>query len=60
MDKVDKQMWKNFINHSVTEENKFGTTNDTVDELTAEQCPVVMTIGDSNTEDNDDFNLLKN
>ncbi|KAL4084055.1 hypothetical protein QTP88_029371 [Uroleucon formosanum] len=55
--KVDAEMWKNFISHTITEENKFWTLDDTVDELTAEQQSVIMTIGNSDTED-DDFDLL--
>ncbi|KAL4126493.1 hypothetical protein QTP88_010715 [Uroleucon formosanum] len=55
--KVDAKMWKNFISHTIKEENKFWTLDDTVDELTAEQESVIMTIGNSDTED-DDFDLL--
>lgn len=58
VDEVDSQMWKNFISHIVKEENKFWTMDDIVDELTAEQHPVVMTIGQSDSEDDDDFDIL--
>jgi len=55
--KVDAEMWKNFEKHTVKEENKFWTLDETVDELTTEQNRLVMTIGNSDTED-DDFDLL--
>lgn len=48
---MDGQMWKNFISHTIKEEDKFWTIDDTVDELTAEQNRLVMTIGNSDTED---------
>ncbi|XP_050064347.1 uncharacterized protein LOC126553236 [Aphis gossypii] len=56
--KVDAEMWKNFVKHTIEEENKFWTLDDTVDELTAEQNRLVMTIGNSDTEEDDDFDLL--
>ncbi|XP_022180471.1 uncharacterized protein LOC111040765 [Myzus persicae] len=57
VDKVDATMWKNFISHTIKEENKFWTLDDTIDDLTAEQDSIIMTIGNSDTED-DDFHLL--
>ncbi|XP_025191753.1 uncharacterized protein LOC112592004 [Melanaphis sacchari] len=56
--KVDAEMWKNFVKHTIEEENKFWTLDDTVDELSAEQNRLVMTIGNSDTEEDDDFDLL--
>ncbi|KAL4148864.1 hypothetical protein QTP88_003009 [Uroleucon formosanum] len=55
--KVDAAMWKNFISHTIKEENKFWALDDTIDDLTAEQDSIIMTIGNSDTED-DDFDLL--
>lgn len=55
--KVDTEMWKNFEKHTIEEENKFWTLDETVDELTGEQNRLVMTIGNSDTED-DDFDIL--
>ncbi|KAE9525810.1 hypothetical protein AGLY_014036 [Aphis glycines] len=56
--KVDAEMWKNFVKHTIEEKNKLWTLDDTVDELTAEQNRLVMTIGNSDTEEDDDFDLL--
>ncbi|XP_060846347.1 uncharacterized protein LOC132926013 [Rhopalosiphum padi] len=55
--KVDAEMWKNFISHTIKEENKFWALDETIDDLTAEQDSIIMTIGNSDTED-DDFDLL--
>ncbi|CAI6374522.1 unnamed protein product [Macrosiphum euphorbiae] len=57
IDKVDAEMWKNFISHTIDEENKFWSIDDTVDELTAEHTTLVATYGNSDSED-DDFNYL--
>jgi len=55
--KVDVEMWKNFKKHTVEKENKLLTLDETMDELTDEQNRLVMTIGNSETKD-DDFDLL--
>jgi len=55
--KVDAAMRKNFISHTIKEENKFWDLDDTIDDMTAEQNSIIMTIGNSDTED-DDFDLL--
>lgn len=36
VEKVNADMWKNFISHTIEEENKFWTLDNVVDELTAE------------------------
>lgn len=54
--KVDAEMWKNFISHTMKEEDNFWTLDDIVDELTVERNRIVMIIGNSDTED-DDFDL---
>ncbi|KAL4104540.1 hypothetical protein QTP88_019835 [Uroleucon formosanum] len=55
--KVNAEMWKNFEKHKIEEENKCWTLDETMDELTAEQNTLVMTIGNCDIED-DDFHLL--
>lgn len=52
VDKVNVDMWKNFISHTIEEENTFWTLDNVMDELTAEHQPLVMIIGNSD-EDND-------
>lgn len=53
VENVTTEMWKNFISHTIKEEEKFWTIDDTVDELTAERNNLIMTIGNNDTEDDD-------
>lgn len=51
IEKVDDSMWKNFIRHTMAEEEKFYQIDFIVDEmLTAETEPVTMTIGDTSSD----------
>lgn len=54
-EKVTVEMWKNFISHTTKAEDKFWDMDNLVDELMAEQQTVVLTIGNSDNEDDSDF-----
>ncbi|XP_025192116.1 uncharacterized protein LOC112592312 [Melanaphis sacchari] len=53
--KVTVEMWKNFISHTTKAEDKFWNMDNLIDELMAEQQRVVLTIGNSDDEDDSDF-----
>lgn len=46
-------MWRNFISHTKNEEDKFWNIDMIVDELMAERQDLVMTIGQSDDDDDD-------
>ncbi|XP_050056134.1 uncharacterized protein LOC126549801 [Aphis gossypii] len=56
IDRVDAQMWKNFISHTKKEEVKFYEVDNIIDEmLSAEKDDLVMTItGDTSSETDSD------
>ncbi|XP_050065515.1 uncharacterized protein LOC126554479 [Aphis gossypii] len=54
--RVDSEMWKNFIKHVVDDEDKLWNMDFIVDEFTAEQEPCVLNLvpDDSDSESNSD------
>lgn len=54
-EKVTVEMWKNFISHTTKAEDKFWDMDNLVDKLMAEQQTVILTIGNSDNEDDFDF-----
>jgi len=53
--RVDSEMWKNFIKHVVDEEDKLWNTDFIVDELTAEQEPCVLNLGPDDSDSESDL-----
>jgi len=59
VDRVGPDMWKNFINHVIKEEEKAWTLDDMVDDsMTAENQPCVLTIGNDSDDEDSDFKYL--
>lgn len=58
VNKVTEEMWRNFISHAENEEDKFWNIDMIVDELMAERKDLVMTIGQSDDDDDDSFSDL--
>jgi len=51
IERVDENMWKNFIRHTMTEEEKFYKIDFIVDDLlSAETGSLAMTVGDTSSE----------
>ncbi|XP_022183104.1 uncharacterized protein LOC111042712 [Myzus persicae] len=55
VERVDADMWKNFIKHTIEEEEKLFKMDFVVDELMAEKEPCVLNV-ESDDDDSDDFN----
>lgn len=58
VEKVDSNMWKNFIKHVVGEEERFWQMDFTVDELMAEREPCILNIEPDDSDDSDDSDDL--
>jgi len=55
VEKVNPDMWKNFISHVMQEEEKAWNLDNIIDDsVTAESQPCVLTIGNSDSDDSDD------
>lgn len=54
VEKVDAAMWTNFISHTIGEEDRFWTLDTIVEELMAETQEVVMTIGNTSSDEYDE------
>lgn len=54
VEKVDATMWTNFIRHTIDEEDRFWKLDIIVEELMAETQEVVMTIGDTSSDESDE------
>jgi len=55
VEKVNPDMWKNFISHVMQEEEKAWNLDNIIDDsVTAESQPFVLTIGNSDSDDSDD------
>jgi len=53
--RVDTDMWKNFIKHTTTEENKFWEIDNIIDEVfEAETQHVTLTVGNTSSESESD------
>lgn len=55
VEKVDSNMWKNFIKHVVGKEERFWQMEFTVDELMAEREPCIINIEPDDSDDSDDL-----
>jgi len=53
--RVDSEMWKNFIKHVVDVEDKLWNMDFIVDELTAEQEPCVLNLGPDDSDSESDL-----
>ncbi|KAL4126608.1 hypothetical protein QTP88_010820 [Uroleucon formosanum] len=58
VNKVTEEMWRNFVSYTENEEDKFWNIDMIVDELMAERQDLVMTIGQSDNDDDDSFSDL--
>jgi len=56
VERVNADMWKNFIKHTIEEEEKFLKMDFVVDELMAEKEPCVLNV---ETDDSDDFDDVR-
>lgn len=57
IEKVNSDMWKNFISHTNEVEKKFWNLDYIVDKLTTEQRPLVLNVGNSDEDDDSDDDL---
>jgi len=57
IERVDADMWKNFIRHTITEENRFWEIDDIMDEVfEAERQNLTLTItGDTSSDSESDM-----